>query len=106
VVNGAGLHANCVPMNEARFHSVFAAYQAGLEAPPSPAERDKWQAAQQVGASQRLAVITGTCPHAFPILPDARTGSDGEVRPEMTRYALGGLEGGQAAGLKSGRSAV
>jgi hypothetical protein len=37
---------------------------------PPPAERDEWQNAQQHAASQRLAVITGTHPHAFPNLGD------------------------------------
>jgi hypothetical protein len=67
-VEGAELYANGVPMNEAQFRSVFAAYQAELDALPPPAKRDEWQTAQQRAASQRLAVITGTHPHAFPNL--------------------------------------
>jgi hypothetical protein len=70
-VNGDELYTNGVPMDETQFRSAFAAYQAELDALPPPAERDKWQTAQQIAASQRLAVITGTHPHAFPNLGDA-----------------------------------
>jgi hypothetical protein len=69
-VSGAELYANGVPMEEAQFRSAFAAYQAELDTLPPPAERDKWQTAQQIAASQRLAVITGTHPHAFPSFGD------------------------------------
>lgn len=65
-VDGAELYANGVPMDEAQFRAAFAAYQAELDALPPPAERDEWQLAQQRAAVQRLAVITGTHPHAFP----------------------------------------
>ena len=51
-----------------QFRAAFAAYQAELDALPPPAERNEWQRARQVAASQRLAVITGTHPHAFPNL--------------------------------------
>ena len=64
--DGAELYANGVPMDEAQFRAAFAVYQAELDALPPPTERDKWQTAQQVAASQRLAVITGTHPQAFP----------------------------------------
>jgi hypothetical protein len=69
-VDGGELYANGVPLTEAQFRTVFAAYQAELDALPPPAERDNWQIAQQIAASQRLAVITGTHPHAFPNLGD------------------------------------
>jgi hypothetical protein len=69
-VDGAELYANGVPMDEAQFRAAFAAYQAELEMLPPPAERNQWQTAQQIAASQRLAVITGTHPHAFPNLGD------------------------------------
>jgi hypothetical protein len=69
-VDGAELYANGAPMDEAQFRAVFGAYQAGLDTLPPPAERDEWQKAQQAAASQRLAVITGTHPHAFPNLGD------------------------------------
>ena len=69
-VDGAELYANGVPMDEAQFRSAFGAYQAELDTLPPPAERDEWQKAWQVAASQRLAVMTGTHPHAFPNLGD------------------------------------
>jgi hypothetical protein len=69
-VDGAELFANGVPMDEAQFRTAFAAYQAELDALPPPAERDEWQTAQQVAASQRLAVITSTHPQAFPNFGD------------------------------------
>lgn len=69
-VPGAELYANGVPMDEAQFRSAFAAYQGELDTLPLPAERDQWQTTQQIAASQRLAVITGTHPHAFPSFGD------------------------------------
>jgi hypothetical protein len=69
-VAGAELYANGMPMDEAQFRSAFGAYQAELDTLLPPAERDEWQNAQQAAASQRLAVITGTHPHAFPNLGD------------------------------------
>lgn len=63
-VDGADLYANGVRMDEAQFRAVLAAYQAGLDELSPPAERDAWRRAQQVAASQRLAVITGTHPRA------------------------------------------
>jgi hypothetical protein len=69
-VDGAELYNNGVPMDEVQFRAAFAAYQAELDMLPPPAERDAWQTAQQVDASRRLAVITGTHPHAFPNLGD------------------------------------
>ena len=69
-VDGAELYANGMPMDESQFRAAFAAYQAELDALPPPAERNEWQMKQQFAASQRLAVITGTHPHAFPNLAD------------------------------------
>jgi hypothetical protein len=69
-VDGAELYANGVPMDEAQFRSAFAAYQAELDTLSPPAERDAWQNARYAAACQRLAVITGTHPHAFPSLGD------------------------------------
>ena len=65
-VDSAELYINGVPMDEAQFRAAFAAYRAQLDALPSPAERDPWQQAQANAACQRLAVITGTHPNAFP----------------------------------------
>jgi hypothetical protein len=70
LVDGAELYDKGVPMDESQFRAAFAAYQAELEALPPPTERNEWQTAQQIAASQRLAVITGTHLHAFPNLGD------------------------------------
>jgi len=69
-VEGAELYANGVPMDEAQFRTAFGAYQAELDALGPPVERNEWQMKQQFAASQRLAVITGTHPHAFPNFGD------------------------------------
>ena len=37
---------------------------------PPPTERNEWQMKQQFAAAQRLAVITGTHPRAFPNVGD------------------------------------
>ena len=39
-----------------------------------PPNRNTWQTAQQFAASQRLAVIAGTHPHAFPNFGDPEQG--------------------------------
>jgi hypothetical protein len=69
-VDGAELYANGVPMDEAQFRAAFAAYQTELDALPLPAERTDWEMKRQFAAAQRLAVITGTHPQAFPNLGD------------------------------------
>jgi hypothetical protein len=69
-VDGAELYASGVPMDEAQFRAAFAAYQAELAELSPPAERNEWETKRQFAAAQRLAVITGTHPHAFPNLGD------------------------------------
>jgi hypothetical protein len=69
-VDGIELYDNGVPMDEFQFRTIFAAYQAALDRLLPPAERDAWQTAQQIAASQRLAVLADTHPHAFPNLGD------------------------------------
>jgi len=69
-VDGAELYANGVPMDEPQFRAVLAAYQAELDTLPPPAERDEWQMKRQYAAAQRLAVITGSHPQAFPNFGD------------------------------------
>jgi hypothetical protein len=69
-VDGAELYANGVPVDEAQFRAVFAAYQAELDELPAPAERTEWEMKRQYAAAQSLAVITGTHPQAFPNLGD------------------------------------
>ncbi len=67
-VSGAELYANGVPMDEAQFRDVFASYQAELAELLPPRERNEWEMKRQFAAAQRLAVITGTHPQAFPNL--------------------------------------
>jgi hypothetical protein len=55
-------------MDEAQFRAAFVAYQAELDELPPPAERNEWGMKRQFAAAQRLAVITGTHPQAFPNL--------------------------------------
>jgi hypothetical protein len=69
-VGGAELYANGVPMDEAQFRAAFAAYQAELDELPPPGERNEWEMKRQFAAAQRLAVITGTHPQAFPNVGD------------------------------------
>lgn len=68
--HGAELYANGIPMDEAQFRAVFAAYQAELDELPPPAERNEWEMKRQFAAAQRLAVIAGTHPQAFPNFGD------------------------------------
>jgi hypothetical protein len=69
-VDGAELYANGVPMDEAQFRAAFAAYQAELAELSPPAQRTEWEMKRQFAAAQRLAVITGRHPHAFPNIGD------------------------------------
>jgi hypothetical protein len=69
-VGGCELYASGVPMDEAQFRAAFAAYQAELDELPAPADRNEWEMKRQYAAAQRLAVITGTHPQAFPYLGD------------------------------------
>jgi hypothetical protein len=69
-VDGAELYANGVPMDEAQFRAAFAAHLAELDELPPPAERNDWEMKRQFAAAQRLSVITGTHPQAFPNLGD------------------------------------
>jgi hypothetical protein len=93
-VDGAELYTNGVPMDEPQFRAVFAAYQAELDAPPPPAERNDWQMKQQFTAVQRLAVITGTHPHVFPtsvtrIKPGSGTETTTVMPPLVYHVATG-----------------
>jgi hypothetical protein len=69
-VDGAELYTSGVPMDEVQFRAAFAAHRAELDALSLPAERDAWQQALANAAYQRLAVIAGTHPNAFPSLGD------------------------------------
>jgi hypothetical protein len=69
--HGADLYARGVPLTEAQFRDVFAAYQAELDELAPPADRNEWEMKRQFAAAQRLAVLTGTHPQAFPNVGDA-----------------------------------
>jgi hypothetical protein len=69
-VSGTDLYHNGVPLTETQFREVFAAYQAELDELPPPAERSDWDMKRQFAAAQRLAVLTGTHPRAFPNVGD------------------------------------
>jgi hypothetical protein len=69
-VDGAELYGNGVPMDEAQFRAAFGAFQAELGELTPPAERNEWELKRQYAAAQRLAVITGTHPQAFPNFGD------------------------------------
>lgn len=68
--SGADLYHNGVPLTEDQFRDVFAAYTAELAELPPPADRSEWEMKRQFAAAQRLAVLTGTHPHAFPNVGD------------------------------------
>jgi hypothetical protein len=70
-VSGTDLYACGVPLTETQFREVFAAYQSELDELPPPADRTDWETKRQYAAAQRLAVLTGTHPHAFPNVGDA-----------------------------------
>jgi hypothetical protein len=88
-VDGAELYANGVPMDEPQFRAAFAAYQAELDTLSPPAERDDWEVAQQRAVSQRMAVITGTHPRAFPNIGDPDQAW--EWYRDYNRYAIAAL---------------
>jgi hypothetical protein len=69
--NGTDLYHNGIPLAEDQFREVFAAYQSELDELPPPADRTDWEMKRQFAAAQRLAVLTGTHPHAFPNVGDA-----------------------------------
>lgn len=69
-VSGSDLYGQGVPMTEAQFREMYAAFQAALDELPPPGERTEWDMAQQFAAAQRVAVLTGTHPHAFPSIGD------------------------------------
>jgi hypothetical protein len=70
-VSGTSLYRSGVPLTETQFREVFAAYQAELGELPPPADRSEWDMKRQFAAAQRLAVLTGRHPHAFPNIGDA-----------------------------------
>ncbi|MGH3224849.1 MAG: hypothetical protein ACRDPY_40255 [Streptosporangiaceae bacterium] len=68
--SGTDLYQNGVLLTETQFRELFAAYQPELDKLPRPADRTDWDMKRQFAAAQRLAVLTGTHPHAFPNFGD------------------------------------
>jgi hypothetical protein len=68
--SGTDLYHNGVPLTEAQFREVWAAREAELDELAPPAERSEWEMKRQFAVEQRIAVLTGTHPHAFPIRGD------------------------------------
>jgi len=89
-VSGTDLYHRGVPLDEAQFREVFAAFEAELATLKPPAERDQWQNAQAAAAHHRLAVITGTFPQPYPI----RANVDDAWRwyAEKSAYQTGDLQ--------------
>ena len=103
-VSGTDLYRNGVPLTEAQFREAWDALHAELDELGPQADRNEWQLKQGFAAINRFAVLTGTYPHAFPMLGDAdlawewyaannpyATGAD----PSST-WTLEGLWGGPA----------
>jgi hypothetical protein len=90
-VKGADLFRCGVPMTETQFREFWAAFQGALDELPPPRERSEWDMKRQFEAAQRLAVLAGTHPHAFPNFgnPDQAWEWDAENNP----YATGGAPG-------------
>lgn len=70
-VSGTDLFGSGVPLTESQFREVFAVYQAALAELPPPADGTDWDMGRQFTAAQRLAVLTGTHPPAFPSTDDS-----------------------------------
>ena len=70
-VSGTDLYNNGVPLTEEQFREVFAAMQAELDELSPPAERGEWELKRQYAAVNRLSLLAGTYPHAFPMLGNA-----------------------------------
>jgi hypothetical protein len=66
-VSGADIYHRGVPLYEAQFRDAFAAMQAELDELGPQAERNEWQLKQGYAAINRLSMLTGTFPQAFPI---------------------------------------
>jgi hypothetical protein len=70
-VSGADIYHRGVPLDEAQFRDAFAAMQAELDELGPHAERNQWQLKQGYAAINRLSMLTGTFPQAFPIRSNA-----------------------------------
>lgn len=68
-VSGTDLYNNGVPLTEQQFREAFGAMQAELD--ELPAQRTEWDMKRQFAAVNRLSMLAGTFPHAFPMLGNA-----------------------------------
>jgi hypothetical protein len=68
--SGADLYAYGVLLTEAQFREAFGAMQAELEELPQQADRNEWELKRGFAAINRLSVLAGTYPQAFPIRGD------------------------------------
>ena len=69
--SGADLYNDGVPLTETQFREACAAMEAELDQLPPAAERNDWQLKRQYAAINRMSVLAGTYPQAFPIRSNA-----------------------------------
>lgn len=69
--SGADLYHNGVPLDEVQFREAFTAMQAELDELGPQAERNEWQLKQGYAAINRMSMLAGTFPHAFPVRSNA-----------------------------------
>ncbi len=69
--SGTDLYSRGVPLSEAQFREAYAAMQSELDELPPPAERTDWEFKRQYDAVNRLSMLAGTFPQAFPMLGSA-----------------------------------
>jgi hypothetical protein len=71
--SGTDLYHNGVPMTETQFREAFAAMQSELDELPVEG-RSEAEMQRQYAAVNRLSMLAGTYPHAFPMLGNADSG--------------------------------
>src|SRR5258708_36467046 len=69
--SGTDLYNDGVPLAETQFREAWAAMEAELDQLPPAAERNDWQLKRQYAAINRMSVLAGTYPQAFPIRSNA-----------------------------------
>jgi hypothetical protein len=68
--SGADLFHHGVPLTEAQFREAWAAKESALDKLGPPAERDEWQRKLAGEAINRISLLAGTFPNAFPSFGD------------------------------------
>jgi len=71
--SGTDLYLHGVPLTEAQFRDAYGSLQAELGQLPPPADRGEQDFQRQYDAVNRFSMLTGTFPHAFPMLGEADT---------------------------------